>query len=60
MPKRYGDDSTANLRLRKWQDLGVWKKILSCAIISAYKSGKMSLQKISVDSSTIPAKKGEM
>ena len=30
MPKRYGDDdSAANLRLRKWQDIGVWKKILS-------------------------------
>ena len=58
MPKRYGDDSTANLRLRKWQEVGVWKKILKCAIKSAHNSGKINLQKISVDSSSIPAKKG--
>ena len=57
MPKIYGDDSTANLRLRKWQEVGVWKKILKCAIKSAHNSGKINLQKISVDSS-IPAKKG--
>jgi len=59
MPKRYGDDSTANLRLRKWQELGVWKKILKCTITFAYKQGKLNLQKISVDSSSIPTKKGE-
>jgi len=58
MPKRYGDDSTANLRLRKWQQKGIWKKILRCAIKSAYSVGKLNLQKISVDSSSIPNKKG--
>ena len=57
MPKIYGDDSTANLRLRRWQDLGVWKQILRCAIKSAHKSGKINLQKISINSSSIPAKK---
>ena len=60
MPKRYGDDSTANRRLNKWQQKGVWKKILKSAINSAYSSGKINLQKISIDSSTIPAKKGEI
>lgn len=58
MPKRYGDDSTANRRLNKWQQKGIWKKILSGAIKSAYKSKKLNLQKISVDSSSIPSKKG--
>ena len=58
MPKMYGDDSTANLRLKKWQEIGVWKKILRCAIKSAHKFGKLNLQKISVDSSSIPNKKG--
>jgi len=58
MPTRYGDDSTANLRLHKWQELGVWKKILKYAIKSAHSSGKLNLQKISVDSSSIPNKKG--
>ena len=58
MPKRYGDDSTANRRLNKWQQNGIWKNILSDAIKSAHKSGKLNLEKISVDSSSIAAKKG--
>ena len=57
MPQKYGDDSTANLRLRKWQEMGVWKKILKCAIQSAHKSDKINLQKISINSSSIHAKK---
>ena len=59
MPKRYGDDSTANRRLNKWQQKGIWKKILSRTIHSAHKSGKINLQK-SADSSSIPDKKGAM
>ena len=59
MPKLFGDDSTANLRLRKWQQKGTCKKILSSAIKAAHSSGKLDLQKISVDSSTISAKKRE-
>ena len=58
MPKIYGDDSTANLILHKWQQKGIWKKILRCAIKSAHSSGKINLQKISVDSSSISNKKG--
>jgi len=38
MPEKYGDDSTADLRLRKWQQKGIWKKILSSAIKSAISS----------------------
>ena len=59
MPKRYGDDSTANRRLNKWQQEGIWKNILSGAIKSAHKSEKLNLEKISVDSSSIASKKGE-
>ena len=59
MPKRYGSKSTAHRRLQTWQQKGIWKNILSDAIKSAHKSGKINLQKISVDSSSIPAKKGE-
>jgi len=60
MPKRYGDDSTANRRLNRWQQEGIWKKILSNLIKSAHKQNKLNLQKISVDSSSIASKKGEM
>ena len=59
IPKRYGDDSTANLRLRRWQQFRVWKEILACAIKPAHRQNKLNLQKISVGSTTIPAKKGE-
>ncbi len=58
MSKTCGDGSTANPRLRKWQEFGIWKKILGRAIKSAHKSGRIDLQKISVDSSSIPSKKG--
>jgi len=60
MPKRYGFKSTANRRLQNWQQIGVWQKILSGIIKSAHSSGKLNLQKISVDSSSVPAKKREM
>lgn len=58
MPEKYGDDSTANRRLNSWQQKGIWKNILKCAIKSAHKQNKMNLEKISIDSSSIPNKKG--
>ena len=58
MPKRYGFKSTANRRLNKWQQKEIWKNILVSAIKTAHSSGKLNLQKISVDSSSIPNKKG--
>ena len=59
MSQRYGSKSTAHRRLQNWQRRGIWKNILSAAVKSAHRSGKMQLQKISVDSSSVPAKKGE-
>ncbi len=60
IPKTFGDGSTANPRLRRWQEFGTWKKILVRAVKSAHKSGRISLGKISIDSSSIPSKKGPM
>ena len=60
MPKRYGSKSTVHLRLQNWQQKDVWKKILSCVIKSAHKQNKIHLRNISIDSSSIPAKKREM
>jgi transposase len=59
LPEKYGSKSTAHLRLQNWQELGVWKKILSSIIKSAHKQSKINLQKVSIDSSSIPNKKGE-
>ena len=60
LPARYGSKSSAHRRFQDLQQKGVWKKILTCAIKSAHKQNKMNLQKISVDSSSISAKKREM
>jgi len=60
MPKMYGSKSTAHLRLQTLQQRGTWKKILFSAIKSAHKQNKINLRYISVDSSSIAAKKGEM
>ncbi len=58
LPARYGSKSLAHRRFQDFQQKGIWKKILKCAIVSAYKQNKINLQKISVDSSSIPNKKG--
>ncbi len=60
MPEKYGTKSTAHLRFQTLQEQGIWKKILTDMIKSAHKQGKLNLQKISIDSSSIHAKKGEM
>jgi len=59
LPKMYGSKSTAHLRLQNWQQKGIWKKILSGIIKSAHKQSKINLRHISIDSSSIPSKKGE-
>ncbi len=59
LPIQYGSKSSAHRRFQDFQQKGIWKNILKNAIKSAHKSGKLNLQKISIDSSTIPAKKGE-
>lgn len=59
LPKEYGDDSTANKRLRDWERLGVWKRIMDALLSNGYSDGKLNIDKLSIDSDTIPAKKGE-
>lgn len=58
LPAMYGSKSTAHRRFQDMQQKGTWKKILSGIIKTAHKQDKMNLQKISIDSSTISAKKG--
>ena len=60
MPEKYGSKSTVHLRLQRWKQKGIWKDILPYTIKFTHKAGKMNLQKISVDSSSIPSKKEEM
>jgi transposase len=58
LPKRYGDDSTANRRLRLWERLGVWKRIMEALVSEGYANGRVKLDELSADSSTIRARKG--
>ncbi len=57
MSDKYGSKSTAYLRFQEMQQKGMWKTILSKLIKLAHKQEKINLQKISIDSSSIAAKK---
>jgi len=52
MPLEYGSYKTAWRRIKRWQDEGVWDRILK-ALASIREYGM-----VSVDSSTVEAKKG--
>jgi transposase len=59
MPPKYGHYSTAFRRLKHWQTQGIWTRILKTLIAKGYTIGKLSIGKVSVDSTIIEAKKGE-
>ncbi len=58
MPCRYGHYLAAFRRLKRWMELGVWKQILNALISKGYSTGKLSLDKVAFDSTTIKARKG--
>ncbi len=53
MPAEYGSHKTAWRRLRLWQELGVWDRILR-ALASSRRANR-----VAVDSTTVEAKKWE-
>ena len=58
IPRKYGDDSTANRRLIRWERLGVWKRIMDALIDQGYGNGTIQIDDLSIDSSTVAARKG--
>ena len=58
MPKKYGDDSTANRRLKRWEKKGVWKRLMDAILSHTYRTGKLQMKVAIVDSSDVAAKKG--
>ena len=60
MPKMYGSKSSIHRRFQEYQQKGIWKKILKATIRSAYRQNKLKLRSVSVDSTSVPAKKKEM
>jgi hypothetical protein len=59
MPQRYGYYKSVWERHKKWSECGVWKKVMEALVSNGYASGKAKMDSVSIDSSTIPAKKGE-
>ncbi len=58
MPNKYGDDSTANRRLKRWEKKGIWKKLMDAVVSRAYNTGRLEVKVAVVDSSDVVAKKG--
>ena len=58
LPRKYGDDSTANRRLRRWGKQGVWKKVMDYLVAEGYSKGIVKMDELSIDSTTIAARKG--
>ena len=59
LPKEYGDDVTAWRRLKGWEDQDVWKRIMDVLVAKGYSVNLVDVASLSIDSDTIPAKKGE-
>jgi transposase len=56
MPEEFGNGKTANRRFREWTDLGLFDKLNENLLNDVGK--EVSFESFSLDSSTIPAKKG--
>ena len=45
-------------RLEKWEEMGVWKRVMERIIEHGYTSGKVKVEGLTVDSTDVAAKKG--
>ncbi|MDG7016206.1 MAG: transposase [Nitrososphaerota archaeon] len=50
--------TTAWRRLKRWEEDGTWKRILDTLVSKGYSLGIVKMDKLSIDSTTVPAKKG--
>jgi transposase len=51
--------TTAWRRLKRWEEDGTWKRILDALVSKGYSLGTVKMDELSIDSTTVPAKKGE-
>ena len=51
--------TTAWRRLKRWEEDGTWKKMLDALVSRGYSLGIVKMDSLSIDSTTVPAKKGE-
>src|SRR5438128_12376809 len=55
IPPKYGDDTTAKRRLRRWEKMGVWKRIMDALVKEGHGRGDVGMDELDVDSSTVAA-----
>jgi len=58
LPTEYGDDSTANRRLHKWQKAGIWQTIWQAGLRILHQHGQLDLSQTNIDATFAPAKAG--
>ena len=58
MPSKYGSHKTAWERHKKWSMKGVWKGIMGSLVSRGYSHRSVDMEDLSIDSSTVEAKKG--
>lgn len=58
MPSKYGSYKTVWERHKKWSEQGVWKRVMDYLVSYGYQKGVVNVNDLSIDSSTVPAKKG--
>jgi transposase len=58
MPREYGSYKTAWRRLKEWQERGVWEGLWQRLLEAGYRQGKVGLEAVAVDATTVEAKKG--
>ena len=51
--------TTAWRRLKRWEENGIWRRILDSLIAEGYSLGTVKVDSLSIDSTTVPAKRGE-
>jgi len=55
LPERYPPRSTCHDRLMRWQQAGIWEKVLQALLAEADAQGELALVQAAVDSTTVRA-----
>ncbi len=58
MPEKYGSHKSVWERHKKWSEEEAWKRVMDSLVTMGYSEGKVRVGSLSIDSSTVPAKKG--
>ena len=60
VPRRYAHPSTCWRRLRRWQEEGVWERIVQALLGLLDKQGRLTWGRALLDGSFAPAKRGAL